>query len=176
MIDGDQARCKVSALAPELSGQTPIPLERPRCGLSTAARRPTFWCFSCPDLGPNSITGSCLRTAARTTLARQRRREACRSVRHSRSWRPRKADPTRVVHFPGGDFGRGWPVYFLRRPSRPVSAFHYLGRFRNTRSVGTLHSAESLTIPPVALNVATNVTEVHVELSTVEIAQATDEG
>ncbi len=43
--------------------------------------------------------------------------------------------------------------------------------FATQESVGTLHSAESLTIPPIALNVATNVTEVHVELSTVEIAQ-----
>jgi carboxypeptidase family protein len=37
---------------------------------------------------------------------------------------------------------------------------------------GKLGSAESCVIPPMTLQVATNVTEVHVELSTIEIAQA----
>jgi hypothetical protein len=43
--------------------------------------------------------------------------------------------------------------------------------FAAQQSSGTLNSAESLILPPISLNVATNVTEVHVELSTVEIAQ-----
>ncbi len=38
-------------------------------------------------------------------------------------------------------------------------------------SLGTLHSAESFVIPPISLAVATNVTEVRVELSPIELAQ-----
>jgi Carboxypeptidase regulatory-like domain len=43
--------------------------------------------------------------------------------------------------------------------------------FAAQQSSGTLHSAESLILPPLSMNLATNVTEVHVELSTVELAQ-----